>query len=149
MTADERMREAVAERLYNTLGKAIQSASKHDIYMAPVAGHPRPAERPLAAYDRGALQRQPEVRLLSLRRVHDGQANSQNLLYTNMTGWSPQLAEIGTSLQEMIDLEPEPGLGNGGLGRLAACFMDSLATLDLPAVGCNPLRVRHLPPDVR
>ena len=39
------------------------------------------------------------------------------------------------SLQEFFDLEPEPGLGNGGLGRLAACFIDSLATLDLPAVG--------------
>jgi len=39
------------------------------------------------------------------------------------------------SLEELIENEEEPGLGNGGLGRLAACYMDSLATLDIPAVG--------------
>jgi len=44
-------------------------------------------------------------------------------------------AELGISLDEMIEHEEEPGLGNGGLGRLAACFMESCATLELPAVG--------------
>lgn len=43
--------------------------------------------------------------------------------------------EFGMSLNDLYDEEPDAGLGNGGLGRLAACFMDSLATLDYPAMG--------------
>jgi starch phosphorylase len=45
------------------------------------------------------------------------------------------LVELGLDLDELMEHEEEPGLGNGGLGRLAACYMDSLATLDIPAVG--------------
>ena len=45
------------------------------------------------------------------------------------------LAKLGQDLDELIEEGPDLGLGNGGLGRLAACFMDSLSTLDLPAVG--------------
>ncbi len=54
-------------------------------------------------------------------------------------GIEPQVREaieaLGLSLDELVEHEEEPGLGNGGLGRLAACYMDSLATLDVPAIG--------------
>ena len=45
------------------------------------------------------------------------------------------LASLGVNLDDLITAEPEPGLGNGGLGRLAACYIDSLATMKIPAIG--------------
>jgi starch phosphorylase len=45
------------------------------------------------------------------------------------------MRKLGLDLETLIGQEEEPGLGNGGLGRLASCFMDSLATLDIPAIG--------------
>ena len=45
------------------------------------------------------------------------------------------MEELGLNLDTLIEHEPEPGLGSGGLGRLAACYMDSLATLNIPAIG--------------
>src|SRR5262249_61821011 len=48
----------------------------------------------------------------------------------------------GLDPAELAEQEPDAGLGNGGLGRLAACFLDSMATLQLPAVGSG-LRYRH------
>jgi hypothetical protein len=54
--------------------------------------------------------------------------------------------ELGLDFEELLQQEEEPGLGNGGLGRLAACFIDSLATLEVPARGLrHPLRIRHFP----
>ena len=45
------------------------------------------------------------------------------------------LSELNVDLEEVLEKEVDPGLGNGGLGRLAACFMDSIATLGLPGMG--------------
>jgi len=45
------------------------------------------------------------------------------------------MQELGLDLETILEAEEEPGLGNGGLGRLAACYMDSLATLEIPAIG--------------
>lgn len=45
------------------------------------------------------------------------------------------MEESGLDLKELLEQEAEPGLANGGLGRLAACYMDSLSTLEIPAVG--------------
>ncbi len=61
---------------------------------------------------------------------------ANNLLNLDITENVRQaLAELDLDLDTIIDHEEEPGLGNGGLGRLAACFMDSLATLQIPAIG--------------
>lgn len=47
------------------------------------------------------------------------------------------LSSMGYELSDIVELENDAGLGNGGLGRLAACFMDSLTTMDLPSYGCT------------
>ena len=58
----------------------------------------------------------------------------------NMRGYTEvmdALNDLGVDINEIEDQEPDPALGNGGLGRLAACFLDSLATLQYPAYGCG------------
>lgn len=61
--------------------------------------------------------------------------NILNLMQTE--DYEAVLEDLGYTLPEVAELENDAGLGNGGLGRLAACFIDSLTTLDLPAYGCT------------
>ncbi|WP_404360039.1 glycogen/starch/alpha-glucan phosphorylase [Methylotuvimicrobium sp. KM1] len=61
---------------------------------------------------------------------------ASNLLNLGMAELVTQaMAELGLKLDDLLREEPEPGLGNGGLGRLAACFLDSMATMNIPSVG--------------
>ncbi len=72
-----------------------------------------------------------------------GRALGNNLI--NLTAYKEvkeALEEIGLDLNAIEDQEPDPALGNGGLGRLAACFMESLSTLGYPAYGCG-IRYRY------
>jgi len=65
-----------------------------------------------------------------------GRQLASNLLNLDLMGFAREgLAEYRIALEDVLEEEEDPGLGNGGLGRLAACFMDSLATLEYPAMG--------------
>ena len=72
-----------------------------------------------------------------------GRALGNNLI--NLTAYievKEALEELGIDINVVEDAEPDAALGNGGLGRLAACFLDSLATLGYPAYGCG-IRYRY------
>ena len=72
------------------------------------------------------------VEFLTGRSLH---CNVLNLCSND--AYRQALRELGVDLRTVLQEEPEPGLGNGGLGRLAACFLDSLSALSLPAMGCT------------
>ena len=82
--------------------------------------------------------RKKDVRLLAYLSAEYllGPHLENDLLNLNLTSHAKQaLGSVGLSLETIAGEEPEPGLGNGGLGRLAACFLDSLSTLDVPVIG--------------
>jgi starch phosphorylase len=127
----------ITEHLFFTLGKLAPSATRHDLYMAlSYAVRDRLMTRYLAGKE--ALNENPakSVAYLSAEFLIGPQLGN-NLL---MLGIENEAAEAlqrfnGTTLDDVREVEEEPGLGNGGLGRLAACYMESLASLEVPAVG--------------
>ena len=127
----------ITEHLFFTLGKLAPNASRHDLYLAlSYAVRDRLMTRYLAGKE--AISHQPvkSVAYLSAEFLIGPQLGN-NLL---MLGIEEQAAEAlqrfnGTSLEDITEVEEEPGLGNGGLGRLAACYLESLASLEVPAVG--------------
>jgi starch phosphorylase len=132
----EAFKRALADNLYYTRGQAAYTASPFDVYVA-LAYTVRDylIDRWRKTVDAYFEVRPKFVYYLSAEYL-PGQQLAHNLLYTETAELARQaLAEYGLDLDDFIELDPEPGLGNGGLGRLVACYLDSLATLDIPAVG--------------
>lgn len=135
-TAIASLKRAFLENLYYVQGKPATLATRNDYYMA-LAYTVR--DRILQCWNSTAVtyteQKNRTVCYLSaefLLGPHLGN-NLINLgLYDKM---KQAIHELGLDFDSLIDQEEEPGLGNGGLGRLAACYLDSLATLEIPAIG--------------
>jgi len=132
----ETLKRALADNLFYLQGKFPGIATKHDCYMAlAYTIRDRLLQRWLNTFQTYLNSDNRVVCYLSAEYLL-GPHLGNNLINLELYDPVKQAAkESGLDLQELIDLEEEPGLGNGGLGRLAACFMDSLATLEIPAIG--------------
>ena len=132
----ETLKRALADNLFYIQGKFPAIATKYDCYMAlAYTLRDRLLQRWLNTFQT-YLQRENKVVCYLSAEFLLGPHLGNNLI--NLDLWEPvrqATQESGLDLQELIDLEEEPGLGNGGLGRLAACYLDSLATLEIPAIG--------------
>ncbi|HOT12993.1 MAG TPA: glycogen/starch/alpha-glucan phosphorylase, partial [Polyangiaceae bacterium] len=130
------MRKAIENHLKCTLARDARTATRQDWYLATAhAVRDRIMERYIVTMQTHANANTRRVYYLSLEYLM-GRMLHNNLYNTGLFETARKaLAELGLAMPEIDEEEPDMGLGNGGLGRLAACFLDSLATLDLPAVG--------------
>lgn len=132
----EGLRRSFIEHIEFTRGKNFESSNTYDRYLA--LAH---TIRDRLAHAWVRTQRRYDV--ADVKRAYYlsaeyllGRALGNNLI--NMGLWEgtrEALRDVGIDLTTLLELEPDAGLGNGGLGRLAACFLDSMATLDLPCMG--------------
>ncbi len=130
------LKRAFADNLYYIQGKDENFATLYDYYMAlAYTVRDRLVHRRIKTAQAYFEQDTKMVYYLSAEFLI-GRLLLNNLI--NLGIYEPMkqaLQESGLNLDELFEREEEPGLGNGGLGRLAACFMDSLSTLEIPAIG--------------
>jgi len=119
-----------------TLGKRWQDASPHDLFVAvALATREQLIERMLETEERYRAADAKRLYYLSVEFLM-GRSLGNNLLNLGLLDKvGSTLAQLGVDLEALRELEPDAALGNGGLGRLAACFLDSLASLDMPGFG--------------
>ena len=130
------IKQAFLDNLFNALGRHPMAATPNDLYMAlALTVRDRVLRQGVATADAYLHTGARSVCYFSAEYL-PGPHLDNNLLNLGIRQQVQQaLAELDINLDELIAREEEPGLGNGGLGRLAACFMDSLATLHIPAMG--------------
>jgi starch phosphorylase len=132
------VREAIIDRLERALGKSLDGATRRDVYDAlAIAVREELAERWLATRRRVVQARVKRICYFSMEFLLG--RSLINALSSFEDGVLEEaretLAAMGHDLDAVAAEEEDPGLGNGGLGRLAACFLDSLATLGYAATG--------------
>ena len=132
------VREAIVDRLERVIGKSTENATRRDIYDAlSIAVREELTERWIATGQRVARARVKRICYLSMefllgRSLINALSSFEDELLTEVR---ETVQSLGHDLDHIAAEEEDPGLGNGGLGRLAACFLDSLATLGYAATG--------------
>ncbi len=125
----------INETLNRTFGNSIDNATQNQLYKAFAITVKNEIMEKWSLSDHAPDKKQ--VYYLSIEFLM-GRALSNNILNIGkQKDYQDACEQLGLDFESIASKEPDAGLGNGGLGRLAACFMDSLATLDLPAQGCG------------
>ena len=135
--------KAVTENVKTMYRKNLKEASQQEIFQAVSLAVKDVVMDEWMATQQAMEKDDPKTLYYMSMEFLMGRALGNNLInlgaYTEV---KEALEEIGLNLSVVEDQEPDPALGNGGLGRLAACFMDSLATLGYAAYGCG-IRYRY------
>jgi starch phosphorylase len=126
---------AILENLYYVQGRVPRVATPNDWYMAlSYTVRDRLLERWIKTV--ANLRRNAKAVCYFSAEFLMGPQLGNNLINLGIYEQTKEaVAELGLDLHDLLEQEEEPGLGNGGLGRLAACYLDSLATLEIPALG--------------
>jgi starch phosphorylase len=131
------LKMAITEQLFYQQGRSIENTSLNDLYLAvSYAVRDRLKQREHKTMD--AVLQNKNVRLVSYLSAEFlvGPQLGANLIDLNIFDeMKKAVTELGFDFDKIIAQEQEPGLGNGGLGRLAACYIDSLASQEIPAIG--------------
>ena len=132
----EALKRSIRHHLTYSLGKAWSDSRAEDVYLAvALAVRDRAMERRLSTERRYLHADAKRLYYLSMEFLI-GRLLSNSLYNLGLWGtMNETVAELGFSLEELCECEKDAGLGNGGLGRLAACFLESMATLHLPGFG--------------
>jgi starch phosphorylase len=132
----EAIKSSFLDDLFYVQGKFPALATENDYYMAlAYAVRDRMLQRWISTAAAYTAQGSRTVAYLSAEFLM-GPHLGNNLINLNIFDTVKEcITELGLNFDQLLSKEEEPGLGNGGLGRLAACFIDSLATLEVPAIG--------------
>ena len=137
MTVNQ-IKDSIQNKLRTQFACEVSDATPEQLYQA-LALVVRDEIMQRRSYSRDARKQQQAKKVYYLsaeflvgRALHNNMVN-----LVNEKNYMQALDELGIDRSVVFEEEPEPGLGNGGLGRLAACFLDSLTTLKLPAMGCT------------
>ncbi len=130
------LEESICHHVRYSLAKAWQSLSKRDLFVAvALAVRDRMVDR---MFETAARYRKADAKRLYYLSMEFliGRLLGTNLQNLGLLEVCQEaLLRMGVDLEELRESESDPALGNGGLGRLAACFLDSLATLGMPGYG--------------